>query len=272
MRTSKIFLLLLPLAIIACTPREIETESLHKQLLISEQRSVDKVYDLLKKVSWYGKQARQEDIDVAEEVKKTLNLKKALGIRVNSKKNILRLSNKPLQTYFDSITLHLLKIDSSYYTELVQKEREKFSTFENKNLDHKYHRLLQLSMLEGKLFSIYRDSIGVGATFDIYYPCVAFRKEVLMANKINQIVITPVAKMVDDYFRLTYSNSMLYKEGSQTPLPHSFKQLGNAAIVEFTLSEPGNYEYEVGVNKSPETQRLHYVTEKFELVEETDKN
>ncbi len=257
---------------ITCTPRVIETESLHTQLLISEQRNADVVHDMLQLVNWYEENAKPEYVSVANKVIETYSLKKKLGIKITQEKNDLNIANAPMQTYFDSVSAHLIKIDSSYYTDIVQSAKTQFNRFDNTNLDGQYHQLLQLSMLEGKLFSIYSDSIGIGSTFDIFYPCVAFRKEVLMVNQINQIVITPVAKMVDDYFRLTYSNSMLYKEGSQIPLSHSFKQLGNAAIIEFTISEPGNYEYEVGVNKSPETQRIHYVTEKFELVEETSNN
>ncbi len=268
---NKSFFLLVALVMLSCSQKsEIETESLHKQLLISEQRNADEVHEMLKLIYWHEENASQESIDVANEVRKILNLKNSLGVKASNEKFTILLPNKSVQIYFDSLTHYLLKVDSNSYVETIQRAHEQLSALDHKNLDGQYHQLLLLSELEGKLFAIYSDSIGVGATYDIFYPCVAFRKKVLFANQKNQIAITPVAKVIDHQFRLTYSNSMLHKEGSEIPIPHSFQQLGNAAIIEFSISEPGNYEYTVGVNKSPETQRVHYVTEKFELVEENN--
>ena len=270
---NKLFFLLVALVMPSCSQKsEIETESLHNQLLIGEQRNADDVHEMLKLIYWYKENASQESIDVANEVRKILDLKNSLGVKLSNEKFTNLLPNESLQSYLDSLSHYLLKVDSNRYAETIKRAHEQFSVLDNKNLDGQYHQLLLLSELEGKLFAIYSDSIGVGATYDIFYPCVAFRKKVLFANQKNQIAITPVAKVIDHQFRLTYSNSMLHKEGSEIPIPHSFQQLENAAIIEFSISEPGNYEYEVGVNKSPETQRVHYVIEKFELVEEGDVN
>jgi len=85
-------------------------------------------------------------------------------------------------------------------------------------------------------------------------------------------VITPVAKEVNDQFEITYVNSRLYKKEAEEPLTHSFQQLGNAAIAEFMIYEPGQYEFVVGVYKSPGGYRSYEVTEKFEVVDKTNKN
>ncbi len=260
---------LLALAIIGCSQKDdIETESIYNQLLISEQRNADEVHKMLKTIYWHEQNAKQEDIDVANEVRSLLNLKKSLGIKMSQEKSNYVIATKLLQTYFDSLSAHLLKFDSGYYMDFVQKAQSEIRTLDNRSLDGQYHQLLIFSGLERNLFTYYRNIIGI-STFDIFYPCVAFRKKILFANQKNQIVITPVAKEVNRQFDITYFNSRLYKEGSETALPHSFKQLGNASIAEFIISEPGKYEFVVGVYKSPSSYRSYDVIEKFEVVEET---
>jgi len=160
MRKQKLILILLTLlTTVSCKQQEVETDSLHTQLLISEQRNADIVHEMLKTIYWHEQNAKQEDIDVANKVRGFLNLKKSLGIKISQEKSNNLIATKLLQTYFDSLSAHLLKFDSGYYMDFVQNAQFEISALDNRSLDGQYHQLLIFSMLERNLFTYYRNNL-----------------------------------------------------------------------------------------------------------------
>lgn len=160
---SKALFFLLVSIVIGCTQnKEIETESLHNQLLLNEQRNAEVIKKMTNTIEIRGN--RFEELTFLEEVTNLMLLKKELGLNSNQIKNSSSYNLGATRTYIDTLAARFQFVDDSDKfikllkdTRLQLKDHDK----ESKNKDEYMHFLLQISYCETMLFSYYGSEIGV---------------------------------------------------------------------------------------------------------------